>query len=41
MELSLNKAAQIVLGVKYAKKYKMQGLNHISCEGYCNTLSKG
>ena len=37
MELSLE---QIVLGVEYAKNRKIQKVNHISCEGYLNALSK-
>ena len=41
MELSLAKVAQIVLGVKYAKSYKIKRVNHISCGGYLNTMSKG
>ena len=41
MELSLDKVAQIVVGVKYAKIRKIQRVNHISCERYLNTLSKG
>ena len=39
MKLSLDKAAQIFVGVKYAKyrKYK----EHMSCGGCLNTQSKG
>ena len=37
MELSLE---QIVLGVEYAKNSKIQRVNHISCGGYLNALSK-
>ena len=41
MELSLDKVAQMVLGVKYAKNRKIQRENHISCGGYHNRLCKG
>ena len=34
MELTLNKSAQIVMGVKYAKDCKIQRVNHISCFFY-------
>ena len=41
MELSLDKVAQIVPGVKYSKNGKIQKVNHMSCGRYLNILFKG